>query len=1196
MRKRIKIMSMWGAGIHYRAKKYITHTTLPFQLSALRTFSWSQRFFIMVLFLVIIGGFIFNPLFTAQLLVGIISIFYFVDAVFNLILTLRSLNKPNEIVVSSAQLQELDDAGLPVYTILCPLYKETHVIPQFIEAIAALSYPKDKLDVILLLEEDDIESIATVEQMHLPYYFRTIVVPDSLPKTKPKACNYGLAFAKGEYLVIYDAEDIPDPLQLKKAYLAFQKVPQYIACLQAKLNYYNVRQNILTRIFTAEYSLWFDITLPGLQSFNSTIPLGGTSNHFKTDVLRNLEGWDPFNVTEDADLGIRLFKKGFKTAIIDSTTYEEATSKVTNWIRQRSRWIKGYMQTYLVHMRNWKVFVREYGFVHAFIFQLTVGGKLLFLLLNPFLWFITLGYFGAYSLFGPTIEVVYQPPIFYLAVFSWIFGNFLFLYYYMLGCAKRNQWDLLKYIYLVPFYWACMSYAAVISLYQLLVKPYYWEKTVHGFHLLQKAPQIRPATPAFAGQATVSKVLIVSKPAEEPAVAPAFDPLQNNQKRLVPVKMRLSELLKIRFTDTLSSLSIPKVRIAINKNPMDFIPSTSSVITWARDIPFARFQMPGMLKISSYSLVQILFISFLLSFDFAVAAAVLSPYEERVYFLLSLTAKTVLIIAQGFAYLTNDFLSRNKKVIDKFYDRLFVVFLAQWIVFIVLGFEGQFTLPALFGDTYSLLVPYTSNFLFAGLCFAISFVFSSYHAKRKRYAFFAISITLISFLFPLLYFINGGLADMVTILSYLGVVNLAMTVILHTNKEIAWSFENNMMSLFALFENKFDKKMSSPTKLRIILFNWRDIHHEFSGGAEVYIHELAKRWVKDGNTVTLFCGNDRKNSLNERIDGIHVIRRGGTYTVYLFALLYYFLKHRGKYDVIVDCENGIPFFMPFFVRIPVVLLIHHVHQEVFRDFLPVPWKQIASFLEGKVMPYVYRNTSVITVSESSKKEIIKLGFTKEDMIEVIYNGVSKSFITSTPKTSFPSFVYLGRLKAYKNIEIAIKAFAVFVKEYPDARLSIVGNGEYGGVLKQLVSKLGISQQVIFYGRVTEEQKTTLLAQSWAMLQPSQVEGWGITVIEANRAGTPVIASRVNGLKDSVIDGKTGILVKVRDSNEFVIAMKKIATAKNYRTTLSRNAFLWSMQFDWDKSASDFYTVIVKTFANAGYQKLFRKVSFAVSDE
>ncbi len=361
--------------------------------------------------------------------------------------------------------------------------------------------------------------------------------------------------------------------------------------------------------------------------------------------------------------------------------------------------------------------------------------------------------------------------------------------------------------------------------------------------------------------------------------------------------------------------------------------------------------------------------------------------------------------------------------------------------------------------------------------------------------------------------------------------------------------------------------------------------------AEVYIHELAKRWVKDGNQVTVFCGNDNKRDSNEYVNGVEIVRRGGTYTVYLFAVMYYFLKFRGKYDVIVDCENGIPFFTPFFTSKPVILLIHHVHQEVFRDFLSFPWKQIAAFLEAKAMPFVYRNKVVVTVSESSKKEILGLGFTKEEKIEVIYNGVDSTFLPNMPKALKPSFVYLGRLRKYKNIDVAIKAFALVVKDHAQAKLSIVGSGEHESILKNLVQELGIEQSVTFLGRVSEEEKAILLGQSWAMLQPSQVEGWGITVIEANAAGTPVIASRVNGLKDSVVDEKTGILIPVKDVDQFAQAMNKIIESAPYRTMLSQNAYVWSKNFDWDKSAKAFYKLFGKSLDIESQASEYKNLSF-----
>ena len=315
--------TMRGAGIGHNKRKYITHTTLPVRLSAIKTFSPFQVLFFLLTPVLLLFLLYLFPLPAARSVIAVLSIMYFIDAAFNLFVVLKSMNKTYELSVTDEELSKINESTLPVYTILCPLYKEAHVVPQFLEGIAKIDWPKNKLDVMFLLEEDDVETINAFNTMTLPFYARTVIVPDSQPKTKPKACNYGLTFAIGEYLVIYDAEDMPDPLQLKKAYVAFKRVPSDVKCLQAKLSYYNTNQNLLTRFFTAEYALWFDMTLPGLQSLNSALPLGGTSNHFETEVLRKLQGWDPFNVTEDADLGVRLFQQGYRTAIIDSTTQKK---------------------------------------------------------------------------------------------------------------------------------------------------------------------------------------------------------------------------------------------------------------------------------------------------------------------------------------------------------------------------------------------------------------------------------------------------------------------------------------------------------------------------------------------------------------------------------------------------------------------------------------------------------------------------------------------------------------------------------------------------------------------------------------------------------------------------------------------------------------------------------------------------------
>lgn len=266
-----------------------------------------------------------------------IQLFYFSMSLFKFMIIMYGTRDYAQIRFSKEDIDAIDERTLPVYTILVPMYKESEVIPHLLENIEQLDYPKAKLDVRLLIEEDDLEAQHILKEMKLPPYYTIIVVPHSLPKTKPKACNYGLIRARGEYVVIYDAEDRPDADQLKKVHAAFQKSPDSCACIQAKLNYFNSEQNLLTRWFTHEYSMWFELLLPGVMQLDIPIPLGGTSNHFKMSILKEINAWDPYNVTEDADLGIRLYKSGYTTAIVDSRTWEEANSRVGNWIRQRSR-------------------------------------------------------------------------------------------------------------------------------------------------------------------------------------------------------------------------------------------------------------------------------------------------------------------------------------------------------------------------------------------------------------------------------------------------------------------------------------------------------------------------------------------------------------------------------------------------------------------------------------------------------------------------------------------------------------------------------------------------------------------------------------------------------------------------------------------------------------------------------------------
>ncbi len=389
----------------------------------------------------------------------------------------KATGQAREATVSQEELQELNDWTLPTYTVLIPIRDEVAVLPTLARAVEALDYPKDRLDVKLLVEQDDYRTIQAALRGDLASYIEIVPVPPDEPRTKPKACNYGLQRALGEFVTIFDAEDIPDPDQLKKAVALFRRADRRIACIQAKLSYFNRDQNLLTRWFTAEYAVWFDLYLPALQASGHPIPLGGSSNHFRTEVLREVGGWDPFNVTEDADLGIRLHRAGYRTEVMDSTTYEEANSEFVNWVRQRSRWVKGYLQTWIVHMRHPVSLYRQLGFRGFWSFQMSLLGTPLMFLLNPVYWLLTSLWFATQWAF---IGHLFPVGIYYIGMLNLLAGNFVFAYLSAVACARRGDWELVKYAILSPLYWSMMSLGAWKAFIQLVLRPSHWEKTAHG--------------------------------------------------------------------------------------------------------------------------------------------------------------------------------------------------------------------------------------------------------------------------------------------------------------------------------------------------------------------------------------------------------------------------------------------------------------------------------------------------------------------------------------------------------------------------------------------------------------------------------------------------------------------------------------------------------------------------------------------
>ncbi len=445
--------------------------------SARQVFTGRQIIVIGVLATLILTCLVLWPVVTLIALNGFLSVFFLLSFGLRTVLTWVGSHRSIDLKVSDAEVAALEDHDLPVYTILVPMYKEPDTLPILSSALRRMDYPLSKLDVKLVLEEDDIETIQAAKDLGLEGIFEIIRVPHSQPRTKPKACNYALNFARGELLTIYDAEDKPEPDQLKKAVIAFRKAPDNVACIQARLNYFNSTENWLTRMFTLEYSLWFDFYLPALEALKIPIPLGGTSNHFKMDVLREANAWDPFNVTEDADLGVRLTQRGYRVGVANSTTFEEANSHVGNWIRQRSRWFKGYMQTYLVHMRKPVELYRSLGHTGFWGFQFFVGGNILTALSLPFM-LVMFAYWLATRWSG--FDIIFPPVVLYISLFNLIIGNGFFVYLNMLGAFKRHNFHLMPYALTVPAYWLLMTVAAYKGLWQLIHNPFFWEKTTHG--------------------------------------------------------------------------------------------------------------------------------------------------------------------------------------------------------------------------------------------------------------------------------------------------------------------------------------------------------------------------------------------------------------------------------------------------------------------------------------------------------------------------------------------------------------------------------------------------------------------------------------------------------------------------------------------------------------------------------------------
>ncbi|MDE1798424.1 MAG: glycosyltransferase [Candidatus Micrarchaeota archaeon] len=412
---------------------------------------------------------------------------------------------------AQADLAAMQPHRLPVYTVLVPIYKEASSVRGLVNGLNGIAYPRSRLDIKLLVEADDAPTRAALDECRkiMGPEYQVLVLPHGHPKTKPRALNAGLLEAKGEFLTIYDAEDIPARDQLKKAAWIFRHSEPQLVALQCKLNFYNPHENLLSKWFTAEYAVWFDFVLPGLHLLNLPIPLGGTSNHFRTESLRQIGGWDPYNVAEDADLGLRICRAGGRVGMMDSTTYgqsdpsqttgnrygvgmmesftlEESNTVLEHWVNQRSRWVKGYLQTFLVHARHPLQAVRDYGWRGTTTLVFLILGTPVTHALNFIFWAMA-------ALWVLTqagwVTAIFPEPLLTMGWVSFVVGNAIFIGMHVLAPLRKGYDRVAFWSLFIPLYWLLMAIATFKALWQLAFKPHYWEKTPHG--------QSQPPTPVI---------------------------------------------------------------------------------------------------------------------------------------------------------------------------------------------------------------------------------------------------------------------------------------------------------------------------------------------------------------------------------------------------------------------------------------------------------------------------------------------------------------------------------------------------------------------------------------------------------------------------------------------------------------------------------------------------------------------------
>lgn len=364
----------------------------------------------------------------------------------------------------------------PTVSLLVPLFHEPEIAGALVRRLQGLDYPRDRLDVLLIVEEEDAMTLAALRSGHLPPWMRAITVPLGTPRTKPRALNYALPFARGSIIGIYDAEDRPEPDQINRIVAQFAQAASDIACLQGRLDYYNAHHNLMSRCFAVEYAAWFRVLLPGVARLGLVVPLGGTTLFLRRDVLERVGGWDAHNVTEDAELGLRLARSGYRTALVETTTFEEANAAALPWIRQRSRWLKGYLLTWATAMRSPRALWRDLGPKRFIGFQVQFLSGVLGYITAPLLWSLLVKTFGL----AHPLDALLGPVGYGVAAVVMALGFFLSLAVSIHACRVEHLRSLRPMAPILEPYYLLGSLAGWLAVIELMARPFFWAKTAHG--------------------------------------------------------------------------------------------------------------------------------------------------------------------------------------------------------------------------------------------------------------------------------------------------------------------------------------------------------------------------------------------------------------------------------------------------------------------------------------------------------------------------------------------------------------------------------------------------------------------------------------------------------------------------------------------------------------------------------------------